>query len=74
MSTKSSLFCSGEEGNHKLQIHVYHEGHEEDINSVTVELSCSTCYCNYTFLMNKHLGEQFAELLKKTEEGESRSE
>lgn len=68
MSTRGSLYCTDGPHNpkcteHKLHIHVYTDIHESD-DVVCVEFSCSTCYCEYKFLMAKHLGEQLAKQLK----------
>lgn len=69
MSTKTTLFSGGSEygenGKHEIGIHIYKELHEPE-ESVIVEINCSTCYCNYKFLMTEHLGMQLANILKET--------
>ena len=68
MSTKSTLTHKGEDNQegHKLSWHVYKDMHQAE-DTIVFELSCSTCYCHYTFLMDEHLGNQLAGILKTHE-------
>lgn len=66
MSTKSTLYLSNPDGSHKLQIHIFKDLHEAN-EKMVVEFECSTCYCSYKFLMDDHLGEQLANMLKRSE-------
>ena len=69
MSTKSTIVSVENDGDHKLVVHIFKEMHESG-GVVRVQLSCSTCYCAYDFLMTEHLGLQLAEIIKKGDEKE----
>ena len=69
MSTKTTIYRNSvddpERNKHLLKIEISKDLHEStDVAVVT--MWCSTCYCLYNFLMNKHLGEQLAEALRES--------
>jgi hypothetical protein len=63
MSTKSSLiYVEGKENYHNVEVHVYHEMHDD---LIYLEIGCSTCNSGIKLPLDKHLGTQLADLIKE---------
>ena len=47
-----------------LNLRIYKEMHEET-SYLKFEIWCSTCNCDYSFIISEHLGKQMISLLDK---------